>query len=417
MNSHRRDRFRLLGSTLFVLPAIASLWGTSRCVAQVTLSASQLNFGSPYVSQPVTGSLALTNTSNAAVYLFPAALNGDFSDESNCPSHGAGISFLPFPTGVVCSIQVRFNPSTVGNQTQTLSIGVYSQSNLNASSLIQQIVVLLTGTALLPVTISPNPLNFGYVLFGHSSPPLPITIKNVGVVPIFLETCGGTRFAPVQLSPGQSCTQALNFNSTVLGPETSIFDILVYTDPNLGELLGMVPLTLAGIGHPIFVNSTYDAGIVQIGTTATLKIVVSNAGTIPVKLEKIGIAGANFALAPLSSGSCVDTIPAPGADCFIFVTYTPTMAIVNSGTLNITDDDATSPQVVQLTGTGSAVKLTFEGPALSTTFSATFDFGNEYLDSLSSPSRAILTNTGPVPVLLKDLVYERRSENRPVNAA
>jgi hypothetical protein len=103
------------------LLAIATLCQALPCAAQVTLSANQLNFGSPYLSQKATQILMLTNTSSTAVYVSPGSLTGDLSYQSTCPSQ-LGTSFLPFPPGSTCSLQVQFDPATVGQQTQTLSI-------------------------------------------------------------------------------------------------------------------------------------------------------------------------------------------------------------------------------------------------------------------------------------------------------
>ena len=61
---------------------------------------------------------------------------------------------------------------------------------------------------------------------------------------------------------------------------------------------------------------------------------------------------------------------AAGKNCTVTVTFTPSFAGTFTGTLTFTDADVTSPQVVTLTGTGTAALTSRKMPAMSSAASS-----------------------------------------------
>jgi hypothetical protein len=389
--------------------AVASLSLSETCKAQVTVSANQLDFGSVYVGNSVKQSVTVTNAGTIPLVLFGPYLTGDFSYQSNCPFFTAATPDM-FAVGAVCSIDVQFTASQVGAESQVLSFSVYSQIPDATTLPLQTVTVSLTGSGLFPVTLSPGVLDFGYVLVQQHSPNLPLTISNDGGTTVYVvpsqtgvtiqnkdcSTQYGNIAYGVLLPPSGSCTVNVSVTATLDGPQTLPVVFWVYKDANHYQLLGQVAGTAKFIGHPLSLGYPPNFGVVLIGTSATAGVTLWNSGGSSVNVYSVTASGTPFSVAD----SCIGSL-APGASCLVAVTYTPTRAVTDTGTLTVTSDDPASPQSIALTGTGTAAKFTLQGPAAST--SNRFDFGNENLDIPSSPSQLILTNTGPVDLALKGI--------------
>jgi len=79
--------------------------------------------------------------------------------------------------------------------------------------------------------------------------------------------------------------------------------------------------------------------------------VVTNSGTAALALSSIAIGG-DFALA--ATTTCTSGIVlVPAGTCNIDVTFTPTATGTRTGSVQIVDTAATSPQTVAMTGTGN----------------------------------------------------------------
>src|SRR5947199_228604 len=77
---------------------------------------------------------------------------------------------------------------------------------------------------------------------------------------------------------------------------------------------------------------------------------------------------------------------AAGANCTINVTFTPTASGARTGTLSLTDNAGGSPQIMTLSGNGTA-----PGVGLAQT---RLGLGNHLLATTSTPMAVTLTNTG-----------------------
>lgn len=75
---------------LVCLLTVASLSVSETCAAQLTVSTTQLNFGSLYLGKSATQSVTVTNTGTIPVFFFQPFLSGDFSYQTNCPFYAAG---------------------------------------------------------------------------------------------------------------------------------------------------------------------------------------------------------------------------------------------------------------------------------------------------------------------------------------
>ena len=86
-------------------------------------------------------------------------------------------------------------------------------------------------------------------------------------------------------------------------------------------------------------------------TSVAKKVTLTNSGTTSLNLSGLTKSG-NFAFATGTTCTKTTTL-APGANCAIYVTFTPTSKGSKSGSVTITDNAHNSPQSVSLSGSGT----------------------------------------------------------------
>ena len=184
---------------------------------------------------------------------------------------------------------------------------------------------------------------------------------------------------PPQTLAWPNCISPCNINaiSIQVGQTASVMTTGTFTTSS-GTVASLTPATLA------FGNQ-------NINTTSTVQLAtLTNTGTNSVTVSAVTIA-ANFAR---SGGTCSLTVPftlAVGASCTIGVNFTPTVAQNYNGTLVVTSNAPTL--TTNLTGTG-----TTPAQPTATLLPTTMAFGNQAINTTSSPISATLTNTGTVNV-------------------
>ncbi len=117
-------------------------------------------------------------------------------------------------------------------------------------------------------------------------------------------------------------------------------------------------------------------------TSVAKKVIVTNQGPGVLAITGV-IASGDFA-----ASSCPSTL-ASGSTCTVSVTFTPTALGARTGSLTISDNGASSPQTVALSGTG-IVQLSLS--------STTITFGTQAVGTTSNPKAVTLTNNGAQPI-------------------
>lgn len=133
--------------------------------------------------------------------------------------------------------------------------------------------------------------------------------------------------------------------------------------------------------HVELSSTSVDFGNVDVGSNATLRVLLSNIGTGSVSLGSATYSGASYSVdsnCPLSLAS--------GAYCSANITFAPTTKGVSTGTLSIQTNADEGTVSVSMTGTG----LQAIGALTPDT---TADFGN-VLTGSSASRTFVLTNTG-----------------------
>lgn len=151
------------------------------------------------------------------------------------------------------------------------------------------------------------------------------------------------------------------------------------------------PLILQPRNCPIPSTAIIPFGGQAVGTTSpSYNLTLTNWGTSKLTIHSISVAG-DFS----EKGACTGKSLGPGGSCFLSVYFAPTALGARTGTLTVTDSDASSPQVVNLTGTGSQGKLSVYYPGLT--------FPQRAFGTVSPPKPVTLTNVGSTPLTISSV--------------
>jgi hypothetical protein len=236
----------------------------------------------------------------------------------------------------------------------------------------------------------PAGLNFGGQGVGTTSTPATVTVSNPSGAPIAISGVsvkGAFTVAngcPSSLAPGSSCALSVSFAPTAAGNASGVVTIIdnAYGSPQNMAIQGM------GIAEPAAVVSPARLSFApqNVGTASTgATLTVLNSGGAALSVASITASG-DFA----EVDNCLPGLAA-GAQCAVTVTFAPSAAGTRSGVLTITDNALASPQTVSLTGTGVAKPVA----SLS---NSSLAFGNQPVNTPSSPQSLTLNNSGNAPL-------------------
>lgn len=234
----------------------------------------------------------------------------------------------------------------------------------------------------------PLALNFGNQGIGVSSTPLVATFTNSESAPL---TMSGVTFSGANasefsetdncgasLAAGSSCTVNITFTPQAGGARTATMSI---TDSAANS-----PQTVALTGNGSFValSPTALTFPTQVISTASASqpVMLINSGSTAINIASINTSG------PYSqTNNCVSPLAA-NSNCTINVTFTPTAAGTQKGTLTVVDDAGT--QTASLTGTGTVVTLS----------PTSLSFAPQTVKTTSPPQSVTLTNVGSAAITI-----------------
>jgi hypothetical protein len=134
------------------------------------------------------------------------------------------------------------------------------------------------------------------------------------------------------------------------------------------------------------VPSSLAFGNQNLGSSKTLPLTITNTGTAAVNITGTSLSGPNSADFTAALNTCSSPV-SPAGNCSLNVTFTPSIAGVESATLTVTDNAGSSTQTVSLTGTGVGVPVAGVSPP-------SLSFGNQQQGTTSNPQAVTLSNTG-----------------------
>jgi sugar lactone lactonase YvrE len=228
---------------------------------------------------------------------------------------------------------------------------------------------------------SVSSMTFGLQTLGTTSSPELATLSGIGSPTISSITTTGP-FAEADncgsLTNGATCEVYVFFTPVAAGP---VFGTLTITDN--GFLGTTQTINLRGAGAGVAVSP----GTINFGTE--LLKVVSAAKTVTVRNDStatvtgLSVSLINTADFAIASNTCGTTL-ATKASCTVGVTFGPQSINARKGTLVVIDSDASSPQIVGLSGIGTEVEFS----------ETTVNFGSVTDGTAAAPQNVTLTNLG-----------------------
>ena len=155
----------------------------------------------------------------------------------------------------------------------------------------------------------------------------------------------------------------------------------------LGLAISTAPVqTVVGPVAQLFPTSS-DLGQATVGQPSVTRIVsLTNTGDQTLAISGITITGTNAADFS-QTNTCTATL-APNANCSISLSLIPTVAGVETATLNVSDNAPGSPQTASLTGTGVATT------SAVTAVPGSLDFGSVALGGSVPAKSIVITSSG-----------------------
>jgi hypothetical protein len=132
----------------------------------------------------------------------------------------------------------------------------------------------------------------------------------------------------------------------------------------------------------------FDQFVGTLGPVQT--VTLTNNGATALSITKV-TASAGFT----QTNSCGTSV-APHASCTISIRFRPSSAMLQTGTVTVTDSAATSPQTINLRGTGVNNSISLSETSLNV--------GTQMLNTASGPVAVIVTNISGAPVTVNSIV-------------
>ncbi|MBB5345841.1 choice-of-anchor D domain-containing protein [Tunturibacter empetritectus] len=360
-----------------------------------------LDFGQVSSGQTATQTVTLTNTGTTPLTIRRLTSQWPFLITST-------LCGATLPPTVSCTATLTYTPL---NQTATSPGPATPDSGtllIESDALTGPDLLTLTGQAA-PITVaapsntaplvsyalSQSSLTFPATQVGDQSDTQTVTLANTGTTTINIK---GFRPMPdftvqsncigAALVPSTSCVLNISFTPQASFPN-SVSNRISALEINSDSSTALEFISLFGVANPSPLNFspfTLNFGSVQIGTSATLPVQITNITTAPIAIQTISAIGPYTA-----TGDCPtegNTL-APSTSCTERVTFTPTTTATIGGLLSIRSSASTLPIEYPLTGRGIQSHLQ--------AVPSTLNFGSIALGA-SGAQTITLTNTGTAPI-------------------
>ncbi len=326
----------------------------SLSTSAVVVSPTSLNFGDVNLNTTSPAqTLTFANDTNVAVTPQSGNISGTDASEFNVLGASTCAIGTPIPAGGTCTLMITFSPAYSGSASAMLTVST-------DSTVTPALSVPLSGNGVSggTVSFSPGSLNFGNQAVGTTSAPQMVTITNTGTGPVnninisttSSEDIQGFLFAancPSSLAAGASCTVNISFDPDAVATVNG--QLLVYDDAaGSPQFINLSGSGVQGVNPGVtFSPASLSFGNQVAGTvSAPQTVTITNTGTSPLAITNIGTPSTfpNIQNCPSSLASM--------ASCTVSVSFAPNAVGSTSGTLQVFDNAAGSPQFISLYGSG-----------------------------------------------------------------
>jgi hypothetical protein len=326
-----------------------------------------LSFGQITSGQTAQQRLTLTNTGTGVLTIRRLSSAPPFLSTSTC---GATLA-----VGASCSVTITYAPidevatgsSTSGTRNDVGSLSIESDAAaspqfVSLSGLVSPVASSnpASSAVLAAYALSESALTFANTPVGNASAAQTVTLTNTGTTTIHVlsmlpaadftatTTCGA-------VLPGASCSFGVAFTPTT-GSSAALRTGTLEIQSDATDSLEFISLVGSSSTAPIVLNpTTLSFGTVNVGSSATSSVSVTNTSAAPITFTALSASGA-FSVA---QGSCpaVGSTLAAGISCTLAVTFTPVGSGMLSGLLSLSTDATQLPLTVSLSGTAAAAQL------------------------------------------------------------
>ncbi|MGA7220739.1 MAG: choice-of-anchor D domain-containing protein, partial [Candidatus Sulfotelmatobacter sp.] len=326
--------------------------------------------------------VTLSNTGGGPLTITSIATTGTYSQTNTC---GASVA-----AGASCAISVAFTPTATGTLTGTVVI------TDNAANSPQMVALTGTGAAA-TVAFAPGSLTFANQTVNTSSPAQTVTLTNNTGVKLTITSIAAsanysqTNTCGASVNAGASCTINATFTPTTTGvlPGTVTIADSATNSPQT------VPLTGTGVAAGIgFSPTSVTFANQSVGTSSPASAVtLTNSGTAALTITSITISGTNAG--DFSETNTCGTSVAAGASCTINAVFTPTASGARTANVSVADSATGSPQLVPLSGTGTAPGITLSPTSIT--------FASVPVGQSSAASPLTLSNSGTAALTINSV--------------
>jgi len=325
-------------------PLVVALAGTGVASAlQLTASPVSLSFGSIATGTSTSQSVTVTNTGNSSVSVSQISENGT----------GFSVAGFTAPLTLTAGQSTTFSVTFAPASAASLSGSVTITSNASNSPL----TISLSGTGVQPqISVTPASVSFGNVTVGVTNTQS-LTIRNAGTANLSVTQAvmAGTGYTlsgltvPLSVAPGGSSVFTIGFTPA----SASSFSGSLTLVSNTSNSPLVVALAGTGISPVLQLTVTpasLSFGSITTGTSATQSVTVTNSGNASVTLSQISESGTGFSV----TGCTPPLTLAAGQSTSFSVTFDTATAGSLSGSVTVTSNAANSPEVISLSGAGTA---------------------------------------------------------------
>src|SRR6204780_5890358 len=175
-----------------------------------------------------------------------------------------------------------------------------------------------------------------------------VTIDQTAVTGASFTTGAGTPSATI--APGQSKTIQIQFAPLLAGSAAGSFTLTsnASNSPLTVELVGT-----GGQAGLAISPANFNFGSVQVGSTGSATITLTNSGNESVSINQASAAGTGFSAIGLAPGATI----AAGQSTSFTAQFTPTTSGSATGSISVASNAPNSPLTVALSGSGSQAQI------------------------------------------------------------
>ena len=320
-----------------------------------------LNFGGvAQGSRSAAQTVLLSNVGNVTLNFSHAAFtSGNTSDFAIDPNTTTCNFTGLLESGHSCNIGFIFTPAAQGTRTAVLTITDDTASG--------QQTVVVTGSAVGSVTLTPAAISFPTTTVGAKSSAVSATLSNTGSSAVtisaapaftgtnptsFLETttCGSS------LGAGASCTISIVFAPQSAGTLTATL-VVKDTAGNGQQTISLSGAGAGGSGTVSLSPASLAFPSTTVGSLSAAQVVTfSNTTSAAISVKSFVFGGTNGSSFAIASKTCGTSLAA-GATCTLSLVFRPTATGSLTGTFSASDSAANTPQVVTLAGPAVAAAV------------------------------------------------------------